>query len=56
MDEIRISLAETPVGSYGLAVGVYDPASGVRLPVVDGRGQAQPDGRLVLQGENVEVR
>ena len=55
VDEVRLSLAEVPVGSYGLAVGVYDPASGTRLPVLDGTGQVQPDDRLVLQGENVEV-
>jgi hypothetical protein len=56
VDEIRISLAEAPAGSYGLAVGVYDPASGVRLPILDETGQVQPDDRLVLQGEGIEVR
>jgi hypothetical protein len=54
-DEIQISLQAVPPGTYGVAVGVYDPASAERLAVVDGSGQQWPDGRLVLQGETVEV-
>jgi hypothetical protein len=60
-DVIPISLQGTPAGSYGLAVGVYDPASGdakhrmERLPVVDAGGQSLPDGRLILAGETIRV-
>jgi hypothetical protein len=55
-DVIPISLQEAPTGVYGVAVGVYDPATLERLPVVvDEVGQFQPDGRLVLSGEMIEV-
>jgi hypothetical protein len=54
-DEVHISLHGVPAGRYGLAVGVYHPASGVRLPVVDASGQEQPDGRLVLAGEEIDL-
>jgi len=54
-DVISISLEGVPVGAYGVALGVYDPATMGRLPVVDGAGQPQPDGRLVLPGEVVRV-
>ena len=55
-DTVPIALGEVPGGDYGLAVGVYDPANMERLEVVDGTGQTQPDGRLVLPGETVRVR
>jgi hypothetical protein len=54
-DPITISLEDVPPGSYGLAVGVYDPATMERLPVVDRVGLLQADGRLVLQGEGVST-
>ena len=54
-DVIPISLKEAPTGVYGVAVGVYDPATTERLPVVDETGQLQPDGRLVLPGEMIKV-
>jgi hypothetical protein len=54
-DAIPISLEGAPAGAYSVAVGVYDPATTVRLPVVDGAGQIQPDGRLVLPGETIHV-
>ena len=64
-DVIPISLEGMPAGTYGVAIGVYDPATVERLPVVDGAaslpftlegiGQLQPDGRLVLPGETVEI-
>ena len=54
-DPIFISLEDVPPGSYGLAVGVYDPATMKRLPVVDRMGLLQTDGRLVLQGEGVRT-
>jgi hypothetical protein len=54
-DAVSISLEGVPVGAYGVALGVYDPATMARLPVVDGIGQPRPDGRLVLSGEMVSV-
>jgi hypothetical protein len=54
-DVIPISIEQVPPGAYGIAVGVYDPASGERLPVYDHSGQVQPDGRLVLVGESVRI-
>ena len=47
-DVITISLVDVPAGEYGLAVGVYDAATGERLVVVDGAGQVVADGRLLL--------
>ncbi len=54
-DVVSISLEGVPVGTYGVALGVYDPATMARLPAVDGAGQPQPDARLVLPGEMVSV-
>ena len=54
-DVIPISLGGVPAGSYGVAIGVYDPVTMERLAVVDGTGQPQPDGRLVFPGEVVEI-
>ena len=56
MDVIPISLEGAPAGAYGIAIGIYDPATTERLPVIDGTGQPQPDGRLVLPGEMIEVK
>jgi hypothetical protein len=53
-DRIPIFLEGAPSGSYGIAIGVYDPSTGDRLPVVDSEGQSTPDGRLVLS-EIVEI-
>jgi len=49
-DEMRLSLADVPTGEYGLALGVYDPETGERLPL---SGEADSlriseDGRLLL--------
>jgi hypothetical protein len=54
-DVIPISLRGVLAGGYGIAVGVYDPATMERLPVIDGAGRPQPDGRLVLPGETIQV-
>jgi len=54
-DTIPISLEGVPAGAYSVAVGVYDAATTIRLPVVDGAGQHQPDNRLVLPGEAIHV-
>jgi hypothetical protein len=53
-DPISISLQGVPAGSYLIGVGVYDPATGDRLPLVDGEGRQIEDGRLVLD-ETVKV-
>ncbi|MGD2144945.1 MAG: hypothetical protein PVF54_10750, partial [Anaerolineae bacterium] len=53
-DAIPISLAEAPAGTYGLAVGVYDPATMERLAVTTSDGP-HPDGRLELPGETVVI-
>jgi hypothetical protein len=42
-------------GDYGIAVGVYDPVTMERLPVIDSAGRPQSDGRLVLPGETIQV-
>jgi hypothetical protein len=54
-DVIPISVEHVPPGEYGVAVGVYDPASGERLPVWDSLDRLQPDGRLIFAGETVRV-
>ncbi len=48
-DPVQIPLVGVPAGTYGIAVGVYDPATGERLQLIDGTGQEIPDGRLVLE-------
>lgn len=53
-DEATVSLEAVPPGKYGIAIGIYDPASGERLPVVDGAGNELPDGRLILE-EIIEI-
>ena len=54
-DVMPVSLEGVPSGVYGVAVGVYDLATLERLPVTDGVGQPQPDGRFVLPGEMIQV-
>jgi hypothetical protein len=54
-DEIPIDIQGVAPGQYGVAVGVYDPQTMERLPVVDGEGQACPDGRLILPEELVNT-
>lgn len=53
-DKISISLAGVQSGTYGLAVGVYDPVSG-RLSLIDDQGLLVEDGRLILV-EAIAVR
>jgi hypothetical protein len=53
-DPVPISLAGAPAGAYGLAVGVYDPATMERLPVTSSGG-SRADGRLELPGETVVI-
>ncbi len=46
-DARRIDLSALPPGSYVIAVGVYNPADGTRLPAIDGDGEL-PDEVLLL--------
>jgi len=49
-DAVRIDLpADMPAGSYDLVVGLYDPPTGRRLPVLDRTGRIVDD-RVVLPG------
>jgi len=54
-DEFQIDLASVPAGDYGVAVGVYDPQTMARLPVVDPVRPSAPGDRLVLSGEAVRI-
>jgi hypothetical protein len=54
-DEIGLSLADVSLGSYRLEIGIYDPDTGERLALADGRDPQQPTDRLVLP-DLVEVR
>lgn len=45
--------ADTPVGTYPLYVGVYDPATGERLPLLTPDGEVVDDKMLVTE---IEVR
>jgi 4-amino-4-deoxy-L-arabinose transferase-like glycosyltransferase len=40
--------ADLPKGRYRLEMGLYDPASGARLPLRDSHGASLPDGALLL--------
>jgi hypothetical protein len=55
VDTIAISLQDAPAGTYDLALGVYNPVDGERLPVVDADGVLQAGGRLVLRGEAIHI-
>jgi hypothetical protein len=44
---------DLPPGSYDVRVGLYDPESGERLPVVGGDGQAYPDNSFPLTGFSI---
>jgi hypothetical protein len=54
-DQIPISLIDAPAGRYGVAIGVYDPLTGERLPVFDRDGFKPEDYRLILKSETVVV-
>ena len=57
VDEIILSVAtDAPTGAYHVAVGMYDAASGGRLPVTDGSGHPLPDDQAVLPVEIVVSR
>ena len=49
-DEYRIPVAEdAPAGVYQVEVGMYDPATVVRLPVFAADGSRLPDDRVLLE-------
>ena len=50
-DEIPLSMENVPDGQYQLAVGIYHPDSGDRLPVTDAADEELPGGQLVLPEE-----
>ena len=50
-DVMLLSLEDVPLGRYRIAVGMYAPDSGARVPVFDGAGELQPQGRLTLPEE-----
>ncbi len=47
-DRIEIELEGIPVGTYGVAIGVYDGTTGERLLLVDAMGNEVEDGRFIL--------
>jgi hypothetical protein len=55
VDTIPLRIAdETKPGRYTLSMGLYDPISGARLPVLDKAQQPQHDNRFIL--EEVEIK
>ncbi len=47
--------SDLPAGSYRIAVGMYDPDTGVRLPAVDARGERLLDDRILLDSVEIEA-
>ncbi len=47
-NRIEIELEGIPVGTYGVAIGVYDGTTGERLLLVDAMGNEVEDGRFIL--------
>ncbi len=55
-DEHRLSIfANAPPGDYEIEIGMYDPATGQRLPVYDEKGHPAGD-RIVLQTVRITPR
>ena len=50
-----VSLEGVAPGTYGVALGVYDPGTLERLSIDDGSAASPSDGRLVLGGETITV-
>jgi hypothetical protein len=46
--------SDSPAGTYTLSTGLYDAATGLRLPAVGPNGERLPDDRVVLQDMRVE--
>ncbi len=54
-DEYAVPLAaDAPPGQYRLEIGLYDPATGQRLPVCPDPGCEQPDNKILLPGPTVQ--
>ncbi|GIK58820.1 MAG: hypothetical protein BroJett015_44830 [Chloroflexota bacterium] len=45
--------ADAPPGPYHLAIGLYYPANGLRLPAFDADGRSQPNNQITLPLETV---
>jgi mannosyltransferase len=57
LDVYRIALpADLPPGDYQLAIGMYDPVTVLRLPMLDSAGSRQTDDRLLLGSLRVQGR
>jgi 4-amino-4-deoxy-L-arabinose transferase-like glycosyltransferase len=49
VDELALPVADdASTGTYHVAVGMYDAASGGRLPIADASGQSLPDDQAIL--------
>ena len=46
---------ELPTGQYRIAVGMYDPQTGARLPAVDAQREPIPDDRILLGTVEIEA-
>jgi hypothetical protein len=55
-DHILIDLTQVQPGEYGIAVGIYDPLSQERLPLLIDGQQSPEDRRLVLPDEMVIIQ
>ncbi|MGW8319270.1 MAG: hypothetical protein ACWGPS_08470 [Candidatus Promineifilaceae bacterium] len=56
VDRIPIMLDAAPAGTYDIAIGVYDPLTRERQPLLEREGQQPQDRRLVLDGATVAVK
>jgi hypothetical protein len=54
-DDIPLSLENAPAGTYSVLVGVYDPQTGERLPVMGNSGQLQPDSQMMLPASEINI-
>jgi hypothetical protein len=55
VDPVQLTVAaDAPPGVYSLRVGLYDPATGVRVPLRDRAGVPLPDDQVILTELQVE--
>jgi len=47
-DEITLAISDMPPGEYEVTMGVYDPDTGVRLPVTEAAGVGAAENHYVL--------
>ena len=52
---LTLDLSDVPPGTYRIALGWYDPATGDRLPALSSDGSPLPDARVVLE-ETITIR